>query len=308
MKPITNDHPKTGVNSDSYKSLVVGSIGSNIYNDAYRVYAPVLIADTQAVQDVKNGKIAFSCGYSCDLEMTSGVWMGVSYDAIQRNIRYNHLALVNKGRAGDDAVLRMDSACGVCVSIKNVQENNKMAKLNLDGAEFEVPEVVASAHIAMKQKIDKADSDLALALSETSKVSAERDMAVEKVQKADAEIVALKDRLDKAPAEIEARIASRVILVKTAQDCGVEVKSDMSDLDIKKAVILVASPKLDLSEKDDSYVQARFDGAVEVLVDSKKQDVKNAEKVAEGIQIPEVKVDSVASHQKMIADLESAYK
>lgn len=42
-----------------------------------------------------------SVGYSLDLEETPGEWKGQPYDAIQRNIRVNHLALVEKARAGD---------------------------------------------------------------------------------------------------------------------------------------------------------------------------------------------------------------
>lgn len=39
-----------------------------------------------------------------------GIPDGLHYDVIQRNIRGNHVALVDKGRAGETACLRMDSA------------------------------------------------------------------------------------------------------------------------------------------------------------------------------------------------------
>lgn len=41
--------------------------------------------------------------------MEPGEWNGEPYDAIQTNIRVNHLALVAVARAGDDARLNMDS-------------------------------------------------------------------------------------------------------------------------------------------------------------------------------------------------------
>ncbi|MCX7015414.1 MAG: alpha/beta hydrolase fold domain-containing protein, partial [Candidatus Sumerlaeota bacterium] len=56
---------------------------------------------------IEAGKTALSCGYTCDLEHTPGNWMGIKYDAIQRNIRYNHMAVVKAGRAGDAAKLHM---------------------------------------------------------------------------------------------------------------------------------------------------------------------------------------------------------
>ena len=44
---------------------------------------------------VKDGRSReLSCGYYCDLDETPGEYEGQRYDARQRNIRGNHLALV----------------------------------------------------------------------------------------------------------------------------------------------------------------------------------------------------------------------
>jgi hypothetical protein len=39
----------------------------------------------------------------------------------------------------------------------------------------------------------------------------------------------------------------------------------MADLDIKKAVITAVFPKADLKDKDEAYISARYDSAVEIL-------------------------------------------
>ena len=46
---------------------------------------------------------------------------------------------------------------------------------------------------------------------------------------------------------------------------NVEVKEDMSDMDIKKAIIASTFPKANFDGKDDVYIQARYDAAVEML-------------------------------------------
>ena len=108
-KPLTNNHPNEPVNPNTAKELAVGSV-SNVHSDSYRLYATLTVTDKEAITAVNQGKRALSCGYTCDLEEVSGVWMGVEYDAIQTNIKYNHLALVDyKSRAGDDARIRFDS-------------------------------------------------------------------------------------------------------------------------------------------------------------------------------------------------------
>src|SRR5690606_27126345 len=89
----------------------------------YTVDADMLITHADTIADIDKGKRELSCGYSCDLEHVPGEWIdprtGVAhrYDAIQRNIRGNHVAVVSKGRAGPEARVRLDSAeAGVLVS------------------------------------------------------------------------------------------------------------------------------------------------------------------------------------------------
>lgn len=51
------------------------------------------------------GKRQLSAGFRCIYDMTAGIWNGQPYDAVQRKIRGNHLALVNEGRMGPDVAV-----------------------------------------------------------------------------------------------------------------------------------------------------------------------------------------------------------
>ena len=66
----------------------------------------IVIHDTDAMK--RCGLRELSLGYELDLDETPGTWNGEPYDAIQKNIRVNHLALVDKARAGDQARLNTD--------------------------------------------------------------------------------------------------------------------------------------------------------------------------------------------------------
>ena len=78
------------------------------FRDGTYVRAKIVIHDVKsALED--NHTRELSLGYSRDLEMTSGVWHGHPYDGIQRNIRINHLAIVEDARAGSAARLNIDS-------------------------------------------------------------------------------------------------------------------------------------------------------------------------------------------------------
>jgi DNA-directed RNA polymerase subunit RPC12/RpoP len=278
MKPLTSLHPKSRVNSENVKDLAVGSVGESVYTDPYRVYAPIVITDAKAVKDAREKLSAVSCGYDCDLEYVSGVWMGQPYDCIQRNIRYNHLALVPKGRAGDDVSLRFDSAEDPAYWREdssstqpppqglNPSKEEPMKTLHIDGVEYQAEAPVVAALHQAGDKIKGLESKLTEDAAEASKVistvTAERDSYKERAEKAEAD---LKMRQDAAPADIEAQVKSRLALHDAARKAGVEFKLDSAESEIQLAVIAKAFPKADLTGKDASYISARFDSACEFL-------------------------------------------
>lgn len=117
-KPFTNDHPKdsagkfmflTPENSKEHtKGLFYGR--HDVSEDGDHTQGWVVVSDPDQIELIKRGKQAVSCGYKCDEDYTPGVDPEFGeYDMAQRNIRYNHLANVWRGRMGEGAKLRMDS-------------------------------------------------------------------------------------------------------------------------------------------------------------------------------------------------------
>ena len=91
-----------------------------------------------------------------------------------------------------------------------------------------------------------------------------------------AEVVALAELNEstaKAKAEaldstkLDEAVNARIELYKNAEKAGVEVKNDMKDADIKKAVIAKVFPKANLDGKDSAYIDARYDATVEMLAE-----------------------------------------
>lgn len=106
-KPVIITHEAEYVTKDNVQSEAIGTILSKGYQDGSDVRAQIIIHDTDAMKEC--GLRELSLGYDLDLEETPGEWNGQHYDAIQRNIRINHLALVREARAGDQARLHIDS-------------------------------------------------------------------------------------------------------------------------------------------------------------------------------------------------------
>lgn len=106
-KPIIITHDAGEVDKNNVQQEIIGTILSPGIQDGEDVRARIVIHNTDAMK--RSGLKELSLGYSLDLDETPGVWNGQPYDAIQRNIRINHLALVESARAGDQARLNIDS-------------------------------------------------------------------------------------------------------------------------------------------------------------------------------------------------------
>lgn len=110
---LTVNHPEDPVTPATWKDLSVGHV-ANASQRGGMVGVDAYVLDAGAVSKVLAKELAeLSCGYTCDFDPTPGVTPeGERYDGTQRNIRYNHVALLPVGwaRAGRDARLHVDSA------------------------------------------------------------------------------------------------------------------------------------------------------------------------------------------------------
>jgi len=100
-KPVTIGHPAQMVDSTNWKREAVGWTGDQVARDGEFLKIPMLLADQSAIDAVQNGTKEISCGYSSELHWGAGTTpTGEAYDAVQREISINHIAIVPKGRAG----------------------------------------------------------------------------------------------------------------------------------------------------------------------------------------------------------------
>lgn len=100
-RPITIDHPREPVTADNWKRHSVGTTGGEVMRDGEFVKVPLVLMDKAAITAVDAGKRELSVGYSCNLEMTAGISdSGEAYDAVQRGISGNHLAICDVARGG----------------------------------------------------------------------------------------------------------------------------------------------------------------------------------------------------------------
>jgi len=103
--PILKKHIPVTVD-DPQPDLVIGAIGSDVTFNAPYVDADLVIWDAEAIAGIETKDVQeLSCGYRYVPVMTAGEYQGKKYDGIMTEMRGNHLALVEIGRAGSDVVV-----------------------------------------------------------------------------------------------------------------------------------------------------------------------------------------------------------
>jgi hypothetical protein len=262
-KPVTDEHPGEPVTAKNAKRLSVGTMQGEGRQDGDNVVAPIIVHDGEMIDKIiKGGKRELSLGYKVDLEETPGVWNGQEYDAIQRNIRVNHLAIVPRGRAGN-ARLNLDRHDAVSFNPEEEisMPTDNLGRIRLDsGLEYQAaPEVIVEVE---KLRGDKADLETrADALQkQIDTVAAERDTLKSQVESAEK---VRTDALEKARAEIKARAE----LDKVAETFKVD-GAGKTDREVKELVIKSVRTDADLTSKSDDYVNAAFDLTVSLKQDA----------------------------------------
>ena len=296
---VTDLHPKEGrVSPQNVSALEVGSV-IDVRMDGAFVVAELVVKRHDAIEAIRQKKrVELSCGYHCDYDATPGVTAeGERYDGAQRNIRYNHLAILPPGtaRGGSDCTMRLDAQDAVLDAglvdgeptplspppepdsdgrRRADQGDDTMAKIVLGGVSFEAPEQTAQAVTAAltenKQRLDSATSELDRAKARADALQADLDK--EKLLRTDAT----------DPAKLRGLIEARVQLERTALGVlGTEFKCDgLSDREIEEKVVLHvhkdAQAKLDGASDD--YVRARFDSVIETYKPQAERKLDDARK------------------------------
>lgn len=131
LLPITDDHTWLGDDGEDAKDYQVGMTGEDVFIENGMLYLPLKFTGKDVVDEVESHeKEELSSSYYNRFERAEA---GAEYDFVARDIKGNHLALVDKGRCGS-SVRVLNSRKGV-EKVKSKKTCNE-AILKLDGKEI----------------------------------------------------------------------------------------------------------------------------------------------------------------------------
>jgi hypothetical protein len=292
LAPLTDDHPPEPITPTNVGTYQIGTMGENPQPHGKHVKSSIQVTQADAIRKLDNReKDQLSGGYTCRLELTPGIYEGERYDAIQRDIRYNHVALVQAGRAGPENRIRLDSNDAVSIDQTNTAETGReetpqMVKIRIDGVDFEVSEPCAQAF----EKYATAQK------AEVSKVSARADSAEADRKEAQDALKVAQD-----PKRFAEAVKERVTLEKYADKLQIKTDGVESD-DLRKAIVAKVQPSMNLDGKDATYVRVAFDLCADKL---EKQDAADLREDIQGATRHEDAAEKIKQHR---AKQENAWK
>ena len=250
-KPIVVGHPASGiVNSDTAQDLAIGTILSSGYpKDETNIACDIVIHNPSAIGE----KRGLSLGYRVDVEETPGTTPdGQQYDAIQRNIRINHLAVVDRARAGAKARLNLDG--------DEIIEGVEKMKIKIDSVDFEVDEKIANYVNSLQNKEENARVKLDTANTELKTVKEQNTVLKDA---ADAE----KEKAVKEAVEaVKADMQERAELEETAKIAKVEKTDGLTNAELKEGIVKAAfGESFKLDGASDAYLDGAYSAAKEML-------------------------------------------
>lgn len=288
-KPLTNEHPPEPVTAQNWKKYAAGDIGQEVARDGEFVSIPITMMDQAAINSYESGRKELSMGYTHNIEFVDGVApCGTPYQAVSRNLRMNHIALVDRGRAGskcrvgDSAGNAKWGASPITIDNDEVTQVDKpnLKNVIVDGLSVQTTDQGAQAidklqkdNAALQAKLDSKDADY-------GKELAAKDA---EIKAKDEEIKTLKDS-QLSDAELDKRVADRASLVQKASKLASDEDfTGMSDDEVRKAAVVAVTGEDALEGKDQHYINARFDIECENATDSKEGGEGGANDVSKAV-------------------------
>lgn len=313
--PVTNNHPGGGgvVTLDNIDALSVGMSDAQVARDGDLMRGKLLITNKKAISDIEGGKNQLSNGYHADFEIGSGTTPeGDFFDAVQRNIKGNHIAIVASGRGGARVAI--------------ADKGDGTVKLVIDGKEHEVDQAVADA-------LKKAEGDTEAALKLVS--DAEEETAKKKKEAEDAELeeknkrdnpdlkkaqdTVLGKELEKTKAkldaaleqiptadQLDARADERAMVLDTARRLVTDIDTTGKSNEIlrKEVVEKLCTGVKAIEDVTDDYITARFDH----LAEGGGEAGRWADRNLTGPGVADADLDEKQkARKKMISDTENAW-
>lgn len=258
---VTNNHPHSLVTAATYKGVAVGVVRGPGRRDGDFVICDLIVKDQKTIDEIIGGKCELSAGYTAVYDETPGVTEdGQTYDYIQRDIKINHVAIVERARAGANARVFDHKPGGNTMPVIITTDSGR----SVDVADPANAQVVADSFDRLLKRATDAES-------KADKAQATADKAAE-------------DLAESRKASSDEAINARVVLIGSTQAQARKIAGDsftcdsLDVIEIKRAALAIKRPKMAWGDKSAGYVECAFDAEAEKEPDEDDMDEEGKKK------------------------------
>lgn len=296
--PVTFDHPSPMdtpeglLYADTTKDHVEGTvIRAWKDNDRFRVRLIVYTPELQAA--IERGDVDLSLGYTQANDPTPGEFQGQRYDAVQRKIRINHLAVVGNARSIKDGqharldALQIESNTG-----GYTQANNRNQKMDELLKELSMSEDA----IKILGSLSDADKQIVMGLLKAKEVEKPEEEAAEKEEDIaqDEKMIA---PLEKRIADLEAAMTKKAAPRMDSHKPIVDVDAVIAAVEAKATLRFNQSQSFVESVRMDGHRAVTTDDAATVMLSTIKDNLPEMHAFALG-ELKNSRLDSLTAMYK----------
>lgn len=257
--PITIGHPEDDVSTENAKELVKGMLEGTPTKDGELLAGTLVMNDADAITVIQHESSQLSSGHTARLVLCDAAAVG--YDAKKTNIRCNHIAIVQRGRAGSEVRIADEAP---------VVEEEAFVEPVVGEDGVVVPAVV----VAPVVPVEPVEPVVAVVVEEEVKVA---DAALLQV-----EVAQLTVKLEDACAELaELKLRDIDTLVEERMEFVSKVLTLADSIDVKgkstaelKREVVAKCRDMDVTDKSDAYIDARFEVLLEDAALGKPSEVE----------------------------------
>lgn len=240
--PVTLGHPREPVTADNWAEHAVGEVSTAAQVDGDWVSLPLILKDKRVTSQPWR---ELSAGYSCEIVAEDGVApTGEPYTHKQTNIKINHLAIVDKARAGAEARIGDDAH-----------------KWGASPITKEVPRMELKTVVL-------GDEAVQIIADDASKVEAFKTSFTQKLNDSEGKVGELTAKIAEleaqvlSDADIDQRVADRMKLVDQARAVHADIVVDgKTDAEIMREVVVAKFGDAATADMSDAAIAGMFRAA-----------------------------------------------
>jgi hypothetical protein len=267
-RTVTLEHPDTTVNASNWKELAVGHSVDPVARDGDFIRVPLILMDAGAIMAAQSGKSQLSVGYGAKLVWGDGVTpSGERYDAMQTEIRANHIALVSTARGGDKLRIGDRGSKG---NRGGQQRSKPMTErtLTIDGVSITLEDkdgqILDRYLVGLTRRIKDQEEEIEELEKKISTVESDLTTAKKDSSTKDGEIAVLKQTVEdskQTPEKIHKAIEATMEVVDRATSFFGDSKyvwRGKSDAQMKREVVAARLGDAKAKTMDDAMIEGAF--------------------------------------------------